>query len=399
MAATSRRSTTPAQEAIAHLRAGKGPVFFWVKMERLSSHTSSDDHKLYRSAEEIENLAKGDPLTKWQRRLDRRRRSHRGRIREARPGNQGAHSPGIHRRRKSDRSVARTNSSSQVTGPLPELDDEVLPAGQISHRRRRQSDPARRPNEGFRGGSFSAKTSRIRKAASFASPKNFPPNSPSRFSIRRSPNRRSSASPAASRPTASGRSSSCSSSTSSDPGWNQLVTNLCNLALAFLRHLDVPAGDLRSLRRLPARRQPLAQPGKRSPLAHYPGINIAIPSTPEDAAGLLWTRDALRRSDVCSYPETSALGGTRIRRADPRGVVRQSAHPSARRRCHGRRLGQHDGEIDRSARENRRQRQRRVDRPAFDRAVGSRRRSKNRCARPAGSSSCRRTRRIAASAR
>ncbi len=34
-------------------------------MERLSSHTSSDDHKLYRSAEEIENLEKGDPLTNW----------------------------------------------------------------------------------------------------------------------------------------------------------------------------------------------------------------------------------------------------------------------------------------------------------------------------------------------
>ena len=31
-------------------RAGNGPVFFWVTMERLSSHTSSDDHKLYRSA-------------------------------------------------------------------------------------------------------------------------------------------------------------------------------------------------------------------------------------------------------------------------------------------------------------------------------------------------------------
>ena len=24
-------------------------------------------------------------------------------------------------------------------------------------------------------------------------------------------------------------------------------------------------------------------------LAHFPGINIVIPSTPEDAAGLLWT--------------------------------------------------------------------------------------------------------------
>ena len=26
-----------------------------------------------------------------------------------------------------------------------------------------------------------------------------------------------------------------------------------------------------------------------APLAHYPGINVAIPSNPEDAAGLLWT--------------------------------------------------------------------------------------------------------------
>ena len=29
-----------AQQALADLRAGKGPVFFWVKMERLSSHTA-----------------------------------------------------------------------------------------------------------------------------------------------------------------------------------------------------------------------------------------------------------------------------------------------------------------------------------------------------------------------
>ncbi|MEO6872387.1 MAG: thiamine pyrophosphate-dependent dehydrogenase E1 component subunit alpha, partial [Chthoniobacterales bacterium] len=57
------------QKAIAELRAGNGPIFFWVKMERLSSHTSSDDHKLYRSAAEIEALAQGDPVTKWKERL------------------------------------------------------------------------------------------------------------------------------------------------------------------------------------------------------------------------------------------------------------------------------------------------------------------------------------------
>src|SRR5262245_2870646 len=53
------------QEGIGPLRAGKGSGFFWVTMERLSSHTRSDDHKLYRAAEEIENLAAADPLAKW----------------------------------------------------------------------------------------------------------------------------------------------------------------------------------------------------------------------------------------------------------------------------------------------------------------------------------------------
>jgi len=37
------RNVWAGRESIAHIRAGKGPVFFWVMMERLSSHTSSDD--------------------------------------------------------------------------------------------------------------------------------------------------------------------------------------------------------------------------------------------------------------------------------------------------------------------------------------------------------------------
>src|SRR5213079_2796570 len=52
-------------EAFAKIRAGSGPFFFWITMERLSSHTSSDDHKLYRSAEEIGALEKFDPLKCW----------------------------------------------------------------------------------------------------------------------------------------------------------------------------------------------------------------------------------------------------------------------------------------------------------------------------------------------
>src|ERR1700752_4065865 len=52
-------------EAFEKIRGGGGPFFFWIKMERLSSHTSSDDQKLYRSTEELRDLEKFDPLTCW----------------------------------------------------------------------------------------------------------------------------------------------------------------------------------------------------------------------------------------------------------------------------------------------------------------------------------------------
>src|SRR4029077_16404649 len=52
-------------EAFEKIRAGSGPFFFWIRMERLSSHTSSDDQKLYRSPEELQTLEKSDPLKCW----------------------------------------------------------------------------------------------------------------------------------------------------------------------------------------------------------------------------------------------------------------------------------------------------------------------------------------------
>src|SRR5246500_561573 len=52
-------------EAFEKIPAGGGPFFFWIRMERLSSHTSSDDQKLYRSAEELQALEKSDPLKYW----------------------------------------------------------------------------------------------------------------------------------------------------------------------------------------------------------------------------------------------------------------------------------------------------------------------------------------------
>ncbi|HSP44742.1 MAG TPA: 2-oxo acid dehydrogenase subunit E2, partial [Chthoniobacterales bacterium] len=73
------------------------------------------------------------------------------------------------------------------------------------------------------------------------------------------------------------------------PGWNQLVTNLstlrwrsfgtwtCPVVIYAPYGAYLPGGSL------------WHSQANEAALAHYPGINVAIPSTPEDAAGLLWT--------------------------------------------------------------------------------------------------------------
>ncbi len=73
------------------------------------------------------------------------------------------------------------------------------------------------------------------------------------------------------------------------PAWNQIVTNLsnlrwrsfgswtCPLVIYAPYGAYLPGGSL------------WHSQANEAALAHFPGINIAIPSTPEDAAGLMWT--------------------------------------------------------------------------------------------------------------
>jgi 2-oxoisovalerate dehydrogenase E1 component len=51
-----------AGKAIAKARAGEGPTILWFDLDRLSSHTSSDDHRTYRDADEIAEMADRDPI-------------------------------------------------------------------------------------------------------------------------------------------------------------------------------------------------------------------------------------------------------------------------------------------------------------------------------------------------
>lgn len=49
-------------EAVRKARAGDGPTVLWCEIDRLCSHTSSDDHRVYRAADEIAAMACRDPI-------------------------------------------------------------------------------------------------------------------------------------------------------------------------------------------------------------------------------------------------------------------------------------------------------------------------------------------------
>ena len=49
-------------EAVEKARSGGGPTLIWADLDRLASHTSSDDHRVYRKLEDIEAMAGRDPI-------------------------------------------------------------------------------------------------------------------------------------------------------------------------------------------------------------------------------------------------------------------------------------------------------------------------------------------------
>ena len=49
-------------EAIGRARSRLGPVILWCEFDRLMSHTNSDDHRVYRSQQELEAITKRDPI-------------------------------------------------------------------------------------------------------------------------------------------------------------------------------------------------------------------------------------------------------------------------------------------------------------------------------------------------
>ena len=274
-------------EAFEKIRAGGGPFFFWIRMERLSSHTSTDDQKLYRSAEELQALEKSDPLKYWKDQLiqesvitieefARLDNEVKERIRREYAEAEKAEDP------SPDELLANVGKSPA------KLNKEVLPPGKYrigdtvnkTLRVGLEEDPRRvifgEDIEDPKGGVF-----RLTQKLSTEFPKQ----------VFNSPLAESTILGVACGLAAYGKRPVFELQFIDFiyPGFNQLVTNISNLRWRTFGNWKCPAVIYAPYGAYLPGGSLWHSQANEAVLAHYPGLNVVIPSSPADAAGLLWS--------------------------------------------------------------------------------------------------------------
>ena len=280
-------------DAFEKIRAAGGPFFFWIRMDRLSSHTSSDDQKLYRSAEELEALEKSDPLKCWKDKL-----IQEGVITAEQFASLDNEVKERVRREYAEAEKAEDPSPdellSHVSNTFPRVEDEVLPAGKYrigdtvnkTLRAGLADDPRRivfgEDIEDPKGGVF-----RLTQKLSTEFPKQ----------VFNSPLAESTILGVACGLAAYGKRPVFELQFIDFiyPGFNQLVTNISNLRWRTFGNWKCPAVIYAPYGAYLPGGSLWHSQANEAAIAHYPGLSVVIPSTPADAAGLLWT--AMRGED------------------------------------------------------------------------------------------------------
>src|SRR5881398_5480 len=274
-------------EAFEKIRGGGGPFFFWIKMERLSSHTSSDDQKLYRTAEELRDLEKSDPMACWKDRLIKE-----GVITQKDYEQLDNEIKERVRREYAEAEKAEDPSPNEllanVTKRPPKIDKEILPPGKCrigdtvnKTLRAGLEEDARRilfgeDIEDPKGGVF-----RLTQKLSSEFPKQ----------VFNSPLAESTILGVACGLAAYGKRPVFELQFIDFiyPGFNQLVTNISTLRWRSFGNWKCPAVIYAPYGAYLPGGSLWHSQANESALAHYPGLSVVIPSTPADAAGLLWT--------------------------------------------------------------------------------------------------------------
>ncbi|HEU0210358.1 MAG TPA: thiamine pyrophosphate-dependent enzyme [Candidatus Udaeobacter sp.] len=274
-------------EAFKKIRSGAGPFFFWINMERLSSHTSSDDQKLYRSAEELEVLEKSDPLKCWKDQL-----MAEGIVTQQQYAELDNEVKERVRREYADAEKAEDPSPNEllasVTKIPAKIDKQILPPGKYrigdtvnkTLRAGLKDDPRRilfgEDIEDPKGGVF-----RLTQKLSTEFP----------TQVFNSPLAESTILGVACGLAAYGKRPVFELQFIDFiyPGFNQLVTNISNLRWRSFGNWKCPAVIYAPYGAYLPGGSLWHSQANESALAHYPGLNVVIPSTPADAAGLLWS--------------------------------------------------------------------------------------------------------------
>lgn len=283
--------------ALARLREGAGPALLWCKLERLSSHTSSDDHTLYRSKEDIAAMERADPI-----RVLKDRMIKAGELTAAQFAAMEEQVKGKVRAEYLAAEKAADPRGDEllldVTGSSPDLNEQLFPPGRyrmgdLINRTLRaglDADPGRlifgEDVEDPKGGVF-----RLTQKLSTDFPEQ----------VFNSPLAESTIFGVAGGLALYGRRPvfELQFIDFSFPGFNQLVSNLSNLRWRSNGEWKVPAVFYAPYGAyLPGGGLWHSQ-ANESAFAHFPGLNIVIPSTPEDAAGLLWT--AMHGEDITLF--------------------------------------------------------------------------------------------------
>lgn len=275
------------QEAADRARSGAGPSILWCELDRLGSHTSSDDHRVYRNLDDIEEMQKRDPIMKIKEELiaegllteEQFQAMHEEIVREVDADYQRAEKEEDPRAEE----VLDHNWGDDIPAEQPPIQagrQTMVSTINTTLKKALESDPKiiffGEDIEDPKGGVFG-----MTKGLSEAFPKQ----------VFNSPLAEATITGVAVGMAAYGMRPVFEIQFIDflSPGWNQVVTNMstlrwrtfgdwkCPLVIYAPMGAYLPGGSL------------WHSMSGEGYLAHTPGIRVAIPSTPEDAAGLFWT--------------------------------------------------------------------------------------------------------------
>ena len=316
------------KELLAEVREGDGPRCLWAETPRLSSHSSADDHRQYLSQEELISLEHADPVARYKRLLASEGVASEEEIEgmekeareKARLDYDDAYAAEDPDPAENERDVFGEPSSPEIPSIALEPDGRMLEAVNKVFHTAVETNPDfvffGQDVEDPKGGVF-----KLTKNLSETYPKNVF-NAPVAES------------------TILGVACGLASYGKRPvfelqfvdfvaPGWNQVATNLstlrwrsggewsCPMVIYAPYGAYLPAGG------------PWHSQANEAAFAHLPGLRVVVPSTPSDAAGLLWTamqgNDPVivllpkhllweRQEELSDMVEAVPLGSAKVRR-------------------------------------------------------------------------------------